>query len=144
MSDDYKNNENMHGFAKDTLVICEDGTKPIQNVSKNDIVLTHKNRWRKVSSISNALGDSIIISDGFACIQCGCRQPISCTDCPYEDSRESLRMIGHDWIPVDRNKPHVSKTVMKIMASDVNIPLYRLEVEDDNSYTANGIVVFAK
>ena len=35
-------------FAKDTLIITLEGQKEIQNIKEGDIVLTHKNRWKKV------------------------------------------------------------------------------------------------
>lgn len=35
-------------FVKDTLITTLEGQKEIQNIKEGDIVLTHKNRWKKV------------------------------------------------------------------------------------------------
>jgi len=38
-------------LVKDTLILTNKGHKPIQDISINDLVLTHKNRFRKVTRI---------------------------------------------------------------------------------------------
>jgi len=37
-------------FAEGTLILTYEGYKPIENLKKGDIVLTHKGRWKKITS----------------------------------------------------------------------------------------------
>lgn len=43
-------------FPKGTLILCKDGMKDISEVKEGDIVLTHKNRWKKVIHTMAKLG----------------------------------------------------------------------------------------
>lgn len=41
----------MYGFQADTLVLTNNGNKPIQDIKKGDFVLTHKSRYKMVKDV---------------------------------------------------------------------------------------------
>ncbi len=49
-------------FTKETLVLCQDKAKPIDQVKPGDFVLTHKNRYRKVLKVGSKFSETIKVS----------------------------------------------------------------------------------
>lgn len=47
-----------------TLILTRDGLKPIETITSNDYVLTHTNRWKKVTSIMSRKIDEEVVSVG--------------------------------------------------------------------------------
>ena len=48
-------------FEAGTLILTTDGYKPIEEIREGDCVLTHKNRWRKVTATMKTLRDEMIV-----------------------------------------------------------------------------------
>lgn len=48
-------------FPAGTLILAERGLIPIENIKKGDVVLTHKGRWRPVTSVMSHLADTLIV-----------------------------------------------------------------------------------
>lgn len=53
-----------HCVDKDTLVLTSEGHKPIKDICVGDLVLTHRNRWRKVTNVWNNGKRSVVRSTG--------------------------------------------------------------------------------
>jgi site-specific DNA-cytosine methylase len=51
-------------FAAGTMVLTMDGYKPIEEVVKGDLVLTHKGRWRPVTSTMRRSANETILLEG--------------------------------------------------------------------------------
>lgn len=49
-------------FPAGTLVLTTEGYRPIESIRIGDLVLTHRNRWRRVTSLMISLKDTVTIS----------------------------------------------------------------------------------
>ena len=56
-------------FAKGTFILTADGYKPIENVVVGDSVLTHRGRWRRVTSVMQRNGAEIWTVKGFGILK---------------------------------------------------------------------------
>lgn len=63
-------------FPAGTLVLCERGLIPIEEVTTNDRVFTHKNKWRKVTAVMNRIADTVIVKgQGHPGLECTANHP---------------------------------------------------------------------
>lgn len=63
-------------FVGGSLVMTVDGPKPIEDIRVGDMVLTHRNRWRKVTAVGHKTADTIIVKgQGSTGIECTPNHP---------------------------------------------------------------------
>ena len=130
-------------FRKGTLITTKNGLKPIEEIKKGDMVLTHNNRYKKVivpminptKEIYSLKVEEVI--ETFVTPE----HPIR-----VKESRES----EPKWIKVkdlDKEKHFVQlgnfeySTIEEVKLLSTDETVYNFEVEDDNSYVANNMVV---
>lgn len=130
-------------FEKGTLVITDKGSVPIEQVKEGDKVLTHTGRYQTVAKTMTTLTEEVydIEAEGLPKVTVTGNHPIlTC----FADSLF--------WTPVQELDPSENEIVCyskgafvkKLFTVDVRkVPvqtMYNLTVENDSSYTANGIV----
>ncbi len=49
-------------FPAGTLILTSKGYEPIEKLKAGDLVLTHKNRWRKITGVMTACKDTVIVT----------------------------------------------------------------------------------
>ena len=130
-------------FRKGTLITTKNGLKPIEEIKKGDYVLTHNNRYKEVvvpmvnpaKEIYSLKVEEVI--ETFVTPE----HPIR-----VKESRES----EPKWIKVkdlDKEKHFVQlgnfeySTIEEVKLLSTDETVYNFEVEDDNSYVANNMVV---
>lgn len=63
-------------FPAGTLVLTSERLKPIEEVNAGDMVLTHRNRWRRVLSVGSKQSDTIILrGQGVNSLECTANHP---------------------------------------------------------------------
>lgn len=63
-------------FPAGTLVLTSERLKPIEEVKAGDMVLTHRNRWRRVLSVGSKQSDTIILrGQGVNSLECTANHP---------------------------------------------------------------------
>lgn len=89
-------------FPAGTLVLTADRLTPIEDVRVGDLVLTHRNRWRRVMAIGSKMSATITVaSDGIA-VECTPNHPFYAEG--TDGSREWVRadaMAGRRWLTVN-------------------------------------------
>ena len=79
-------------FVGGSLVMTVDGPKPIEDIRVGDMVLTHRNRWRKVTAVGHKTADTIIVKgQGSTGIECTPNHPFwACTkEWSWDNDRRS-------------------------------------------------------
>ena len=66
-------------FPAGTMVLTKNGYVNIEDIKVGDIVLTHKNRWRKVTAVGNREAETIILK-GNCTLETTRNHPIYCAD----------------------------------------------------------------
>lgn len=151
-------------FVAGTLVLTQEGYKPIENVKVGDMVLTHKNRYRKVLKVGNKVSLDLyeITGDAFDTIICTGNHPF------YIRRNNGDLFSQPEWLAAElltkETYVGIPKTIFD--SKDINADgtiiidntmwcqlksrkallgewaiVYNIEVEEDNSYTANGAIV---
>ena len=156
-------------FTGETLVRCDDGYKLISDIEPGDMVLTHRGRYRRVIACMSHLADNVIEIEEKRGISVRCTEDhpflafdeeemIACRD-PKE---------WDEWVRADDlvgKKEYYAAVLGEFMLASVGDAngfesddfvityvtekrylkgehiVYNLEVEEDNSYTANGFAV---
>lgn len=63
-------------FVGGSLVMTVDGPKPIEDIRVGDMVLTHRNRWRRVTAVGHKTADTVIVKgQGSTGIECTPNHP---------------------------------------------------------------------
>ena len=131
-------------FVAGTKIITKTGYKNIEDVQIGDYVLTHKNRFKKVLKIGNEKKETRILKVN----------KITDTETtgnhPYyikENEKEPI------WKEIDNINVNIDKVgyikddkiiwlnIREIIKTKNIKTVYNLEVEEDNSYTANKLIV---
>lgn len=125
-------------ISEDTPVLTEYGWCPIQEVQVGDLVLTHKGRWRRVTEVfDNGVKDVVRcrVGDKFSVV---------CTI-------DHLFYVGDDyWVEAQSlNGTEVACFVddeiqfleVDYVGQELPASTWDLEVEEDHSFVANGMVV---
>lgn len=131
-------------FVAGTSVLTQRGFVPIETVRVGDMVLTHRNRWRRVTATGSKLADTIILKgQGSAGIECTPNHPFWCMrkDTTIPEWVEARHMAGNMWLKLDGASDGHWLPVAGIMPGHENVRVWNLTVEEDNSYTADGIAV---
>lgn len=142
-------------FVAGTLVMTDKGLKPIEEISLGDMVLTHKSRFRKVLKIGSKITDKVIeIIVGNNKIYTTLNHPfytkekvnekISWTE--VKDLDITKHFVGRyfelkDKIEIKKQIEWLDILSISEDKTKINSAVYNLEVEEDNSYTANSIIV---
>lgn len=143
-------------FVAGTRVYTDKGAKPIEEVQIGDLVMTHKNRWRPVAQLhANPLGDrtlydfkvhgsdTVVTATGnheFMSVQRGPDKEPSWNaldDLVPGDFIMGYTMLG-DAQAQPQPQPQPLRT--KVPSSRRDPIVYTLGVEEDHSYTVEGLV----
>lgn len=137
-------------FPAGTKVITESGYKMIEEIRENELVLTHTGKFQRVlRTISREYKSNLIE------IKANGRRKVICTpNHPFYVNLASDES-KYDWIEAQNLDPNLHHPVYyygcdekyNAVLNDIRIienkstVVYNLEVENDNSYTANNFVV---
>lgn len=73
-------------FPAGTMVLTNHGYTPIENIQVNDVVLTHKGRWRKVTAVGNREAETFFLK-GNVTIETTANHPIYSADIKHSYAR---------------------------------------------------------
>ena len=146
-------------FPAGTLIYTNNGLKNIEDIRIGDMVLTHTGNFQKVLRVGGKISTTILLKNEMFKLECTPNHPI------YSYNEENG---GYEWIPaenmlnrlcaivskepydiINKNNGYVVKKdelhywyrVNEISELNKEKHVFNLEVENDNSYVANGIVV---
>lgn len=149
-------------FTKDTLITTKQGKKNIIDISIGDLVLTHKNRFRRVVDLIKTHTDTIytVKIEGLKPIKVTGNHPFYVrerVDIINEPIWKEVSLLesSKDYVAIADNKSDIGKLgfndfkdenftwrqISSIKKNKISSPMYNLTVEDDSSYIANGVVV---
>lgn len=123
-------------FVGGSLVMTVDGPKPIEDIRVGDVVLTHRNRWRKVTAVGHKTADTIIVKgQGSTGIECTPNHPFwACTkEWSWDNDRRSdvPHLTDPKWTCAEN-----LKGMMWLNAGEAeSLPI----VEPDNSLGVNDV-----
>ena len=130
-------------FRKGTLITTKNGLKPIEEIKKGDIVLTHNNRYKKVVVP--------MVNPAKEIYSLKVEKNVETFVTPEHPIRVRVDKENEaKWVKVkdlDKNKHYVQLgnfeyshiEELELLSTDETV--YNFEVEDDNSYVANNMVV---
>ena len=130
-------------FRKGTLITTNNGLKPIEEIKKGDMVLTHNNRYKKVVVP--------MINPTKEIYSLKVEKNVETFVTPEHPIR--VKEVGKNenkWVKVkdlNKDKHHVQlgnfkySHIEKLQLLSTDETVYNFEVEDDNSYVANNMVV---
>jgi site-specific DNA-cytosine methylase len=136
-------------FPSDVLIHTKRGDISIADVVVGDMALTHKNRWRKVVTVHPshlAYTRHLSDSDGNF-LPCTPNHPIYTIDDDAVVWEEADNMLGKCWaMPWYSEGAKCRQNlfwheVTTVIPTGLIEEVFNFEVEEDNSYVANGIVV---
>ena len=130
-------------FRKGTLITTKNGLKPIEEIKKGDYVLTHNNRYKEVVVP--------MVNPAKEIYSLKVEKNVETFVTPEHPIR--VKEVGKNenkWVKVkdlDKNKHYVQLgsfeyshiEELELLSTDETV--YNFEVEDDNSYVANNMVV---
>lgn len=146
-------------FVAGTPIITRRGIVPIEEVTTDDSVLTHKGRYRKVLKVGHQQGNTIILKgQGSWGIECTPNHPFYTYDdydghISYRWCRADNMLYRHWLHPRSKydslEEPNCCLVddvgwwgeVDEVLPGHENVTVYNLEVREDGSYTADGIAV---
>lgn len=123
-------------FVGGSLVMTVDGPKPIEDIRVGDMVLTHRNRWRKVTAVGHKTADTIIVKgQGSTGIECTPNHPFWACAKEWSWDNDSRMDVPHltepGWIEAKN-----LKGMMWLNAGEAeSLPI----VEPDNSLGVNDV-----
>lgn len=124
-------------FPAGTIVEIKECYLPIEQVKVGDYVRTHRNCYKRVLRVGQKRAKTITLkSNRGRTLTCTANHPI------LSDTWEWVRadeMLGKRWLYLDWGEWEEVASID--FSSDAIVTVYNLEVEDDHSYTANGIAV---
>lgn len=111
-------------FPAGALVMTSDGCKPIENVEIGDVVLTHRNRWRKVTAVGHKTSDTVVVkAQGTSGIECTDNHPFySCEKRRSYDGvshRTESRLTDPEWVEAGK----LSKRMILNMGETEPLPV---------------------
>lgn len=158
-------------FAAGTKIITSEGIKCIEDIKEGDMVLTHKNRFRKVLRVGAKIAPTVILSaQGIIDTEVTANHPYYVREFIHGwDSLDKTYMTfskpiwkqvmdlnDNDYIGIPKSayKPNGKKQCDAVIIDDIvwvrfrkirpagkTTTVYNMEVEEDNSYTANNAIV---
>ena len=130
-------------FRKGTLITTKEGLKPIEDIKKGDYVLTHNNRYKQVVVP--------MVNPAKEIYSLKVEKNVETFVTPEHPIR--VKEVGKNenkWVKVkdlNKDKHHVQlgnfkySHIEKLQLLSTDETVYNFEVEDDNSYVANNMVV---
>ena len=130
-------------FRKGTLITTKNGLKPIEEIKKGDYVLTHNNRYKEVVVP--------MVNQAKEIYSLKVEKNVETFVTPEHPIR--VKEVGKNenkWVKVkdlNKDKHHVQlgnfkySHIEKLQLLSTDETVYNFEVEDDNSYVANNMVV---
>lgn len=123
-------------FPEGSLVTTIDGQKPIEQVAVGDIVLTHRNRWRKVTATGHKTSGTIIVKGQGSCgIECTPDHPFySCAKAYHWDNDKRMNvwtLTDPEWVKAEDLKGRMWLNI----GEAEQVPV----VEPDNSLGVNPV-----
>ena len=130
-------------FRKGTLITTKNGLKPIEEIKKGDYVLTHNNRYKEVVVP--------MVNPAKEIYSLKVEKNVETFVTPEHPIR--VKEVGKNenkWVKVkdlNKDKHHVQlgnfkySHIEKLQLLSTDETVYNFEVEDDNSYVANNMVV---
>ena len=110
-------------FTSETLILCSDGLKSIADVEIGDMVLTHKNRYRKVLAVGSKPSATIEVRGQGARLQTTTEHPIYCrskTKKWNNEIRQYRREFSEPhWVEAGECKGEFWASPSKFPASDI-------------------------
>lgn len=132
-------------FPGGTMIMTDDGQKPIEDVRVGDMVYTHRQRYRRVLYTVTRKASLVKLTDGMHEIICTSGHPFYSKYLDGDDTlwTPAMDMLGMRWAYVDgsRHNEFVWLSVKSVKDIHTTCPVYNIEVEEDNSYVAENIVV---
>lgn len=89
-------------FTAGTLILAERGLIPIQNVQIGDRVLTHANRWMRVSSTMQTVKDTVVVcGEGHYGLETTGEHPFLARHYQWKNKRHRI-LHDAEWIPANQ------------------------------------------
>ena len=96
-------------FPAGTLILTSEHLKPIEEIKVGDMVLTHRNRWRRVTATGSKIADTIVLrGNGVSSLECTPNHPFYArtrvhreSGYGYEYKQEWITatdMVGRQWL----------------------------------------------
>ena len=130
-------------FRKGTLITTKNGLKPIEEIKKGDYVLTHNNRYKEVVVP--------MVNPAKEIYSLKVEKNVETFVTPEHPIRvKEVEKNENKWVKVkdlNKDKHHVQlgnfkySHIEKLQLLSTDETVYNFEVEDDNSYVANNMVV---
>ena len=131
-------------FPSGTLVFTSKGFVAIENICVGDLVLTHEGRYREVLNTFSHVDSLIRLSDGVHEILCTENHPFRSMDSDYKiDWTPAINMVGLSWLYLEDRPGYPCEWIKVLLCekTDIRCDVFNLEVDEDNSYVANHLVV---
>lgn len=131
-------------FPADTPVLTLNGYKPIQDIVVGDLVFTHEGRYREVLDTGSHVDSLVRLSDGVHEILCTENHPFRSMDSDYKiDWTPARDMVGMSWLYLEDGPGYPCEWIKVLLCerTDSLCEVFNLEVDEDNSYVANHLVV---
>ena len=86
-------------FPSGTLILTSERLKPIEEVKVGDMVLTHRNRWRRVTATGSKIADTIVLrGNGVSSLECTPNHPFYARTRVHRESGYGYE-YKQEWIP---------------------------------------------
>lgn len=118
-------------FKAGTLVLTDQGYKPIEEIRIGDKVLTHKQRFREVIAVGSEKSKHIykVKAQGFPMIYSTSNHPYYIKQCRRVGRKRERRFSKADWVPASKLKKQ-DFLCMPFFDEEIDIP----ELADDDLY----------
>lgn len=86
-------------FPAGTLILTSEHLKPIEEIKVGDMVLTHRNRWRRVTATGSKIADTIVLrGNGVSSLECTPNHPFYARTRVHRESGYGYE-YKQEWIP---------------------------------------------
>lgn len=86
-------------FPAGTLILTSERLKPIEEIKVGDMVLTHRNRWRRVTATGSKIADTIVLrGNGVSSLECTPNHPFYARTRVHRESGYGYE-YKQEWIP---------------------------------------------
>lgn len=86
-------------FPAGTLILTSEHLKPIEEIKVGDMVLTHRNRWRRVTPTGSKIADTIVLrGNGVSSLECTPNHPFYARTRVHRESGYGYE-YKQEWIP---------------------------------------------
>ncbi len=86
-------------FPSGTLILTSERLKPIEEIKVGDMVLTHRNRWRRVTATGSKIADTIVLrGNGVSSLECTPNHPFYARTRVHRESGYGYE-YKQEWIP---------------------------------------------